>query len=86
MFRKTMSRKKTTLYLVMFSLAATWAVEARSGVTISDRRYWPSEARGSPAPAIEIYPPANAFAGPLFPSGVAVVPRVTSRGKARRPH
>jgi hypothetical protein len=82
---KKITARKATLFLIMFSFASAWAIEARAGATISDRRYWPNEARSSPGQVIEIYPPWHAYAGPGFPPRPAVEPLVTTRGKARRP-
>lgn len=52
-----MSRRKRLLRLLVPLLALACAFDACAGVTISDRRYWPNEARGSPGQAIEIHPP-----------------------------
>jgi hypothetical protein len=67
------------LYLSVLLFASVAAIDAHAGVTISDRRYWPSEARGSAGQLIEIYPrqyiapEANVIAGS----------RTTPRKKAR---
>lgn len=72
--------RKTILYLSVLLLAAAFAIDARAGLTISDRRYWPSEARGSPGQTIEIHPPSNVDPG----VGLATEPRFTPRKKTRR--
>lgn len=75
-----MSTQKKLLCLLMPLLAPTSAFDAHAGVTISDRRYWPNEARGSPGQAIEIYPPSYAYPG----GGPDAKPTVVPRRKARR--
>jgi hypothetical protein len=70
-----MSIKNSALYpLVLLFISAFWT-EAHAGVTISDRRYWPNEARGTPGQVIEIRPPS---------AGSATEPRVLPRKRARR--
>jgi hypothetical protein len=70
-----MSGKKAAFYAILLSILSACAVEARAGVTISDRRYWPSEARSSAGTVIiEGNPSAYAY----------VVPHWTWRAKARR--
>lgn len=43
-----MPATEAALHLAEPLLVCLSAIEARAGVTISDRRYGPSEARGSP--------------------------------------
>lgn len=74
--------KNVALCVIILLIALVSSIEARAGVTISDRRYWPSEARGSPGQAIEIHPPSSAYPG--APAGLAAEPRITPRGKAKR--
>ncbi len=64
-------------------LISAFSIEARAGATISDRRYWPSEARGTPSQWAETYSPSDAYAGTM--AGFAAEPRIRPRGKARRP-
>ncbi len=78
-----MFKNTVALYLVVVLLASAFSITARAGVTISDKRYWPSEARGSQGQVIEIHPPSYAYPGPAV--GFATQPRVAPRGKARRP-
>ncbi len=59
-------KKGAALCFVVPLLAIVSSVEVMAGATISDRRYWPNEARGSPSQAIEISPPytiSGALAG-----------------------
>jgi hypothetical protein len=68
------------LYLSVLLFASVAAIDAHAGVTISDRRYWPSEARGSPGQLIEIYPRPY-----IYPEADVVAgSRITRRKKARR--
>jgi len=70
-----MSIKNAALYpLVLLFISVSWT-EARAGVTISDRRYWPNEARRTPGQVIETRPPS---------AGSAAEPRVLPRERARR--
>jgi hypothetical protein len=73
--------RHAALHLAALLLILASSSDARAGVTISDRRYWPSEARGSPEQVIEVYP-AYSYAGttPAFVSRAQGAPR----GKARR--
>lgn len=50
-------KKGVALCLIVPLVAIVSSVEVKAGATISDRRYWPNEARGSPDQAIEISPP-----------------------------
>lgn len=50
-------KKNATLCLIVPLFAIVSSGEVMAGATISDRRYWPNEARGSPDQAIEISPP-----------------------------
>lgn len=77
-----MSKMHAALYLAVFLLTSMSLVGAHAGLTISDRRYWPSEARGSPGQLIEIYPPS--YAHPRSAAGIAAEPRIMPRGKAKR--
>lgn len=58
------------------------SIEARAGATISDRRYWPNEARGTPSQMIETYSPSYAYPGAM--AGFAPEPRIVPNRKARR--
>lgn len=49
-------KKNAALYLIMLLLAGVSSAEVNAGATISDRRYWPNEARGSPGQTLEISP------------------------------
>lgn len=83
-FRLTMKggmlTRKRLLCVLVPLLASTSAFDADAGVTISDRRYWPNEARGSPGQAIEIHPPSIAYPG----VGPATAPRLGPRRKGIR--
>lgn len=69
------------LYLSVFLIASVAAIDdAHAGVTISDRRYWPNEARTSPGQPIQIYPYPYVYPD----SGVAAGARITPRKKVRR--
>lgn len=74
-----MLTRKSVLCLLVLLLASTAAIDAHAGVTISDRRYWPSEARGSPGQSSQIGPPSDAYPG----LGLAAEPRIVPRRKAR---
>ena len=63
--------------LLIVSMAA---VDAHAGVTISDRRYWPSEARTSPGRLIDILPQPYVYPE----AGVAAGSWITPRKKPRR--
>lgn len=75
---------KNLLAFKLIALLLTSAVStaAQAGLTISDRRYWPSEARESPGRGIEIHPSSSADPGS---AGVLASPHILPRGKARRP-
>lgn len=73
-----MSNRKLVLCIFVL-LAFLTSIDAYAGVTISDRRYWPNEARGSPGQAIEIYRPSFAY-----PETGIAEPRVAPQRKARR--
>jgi hypothetical protein len=75
-----MSMSTRLLCLLVPLLASVSAFDARAGATISDRRYWPNEARSSPGQAIEILPPSYAYPG----AGPDAKPMVVPRRKARR--
>jgi len=68
------------LYVLVLLLASASAIDAHAGVTISDRRYWPNEARGSPRQAIEKYPHSYVYPG----IGLAAEPRTVPHRKAKR--
>lgn len=70
--------KGVALCLIVPLLAIVSSVEVMAGATISDRRYRPNEARGSPDQAIEISPPYIYPAPPLEP----LQPRIGPRRKA----
>lgn len=77
-----MSNKNAVFLFIALSLACTFAIEARAGATISDRRYWPNEARSSPGSVIEIYPPSYAYQNS---AGNLADPRpIVSRKKTKR--
>jgi hypothetical protein len=67
--------KSVTLCLIVPLLAIVPSVEVMAGATISDRRYWPNEARGSPAQTVEISPPYTYPVLPLDPGQPRIVPR-----------
>ena len=71
-------KKGAALCLVVPLLAILSSVEVMAGATISDRRYWPNEARGSPSGAVEISPPYIYPAPSLEPPQ----PRIRPRRKA----
>jgi hypothetical protein len=67
------------LYLSVLLFASVAAIDAHAGVTISDRRYWPSEARGSPGQLIEIYPRPYIDPEADFVAGSRITPRKKAR-------
>ena len=73
--RRGMSTRTGLLCLLVPVLASISAFDAQAGVTISDRRYWPNEARSSPGQAIEILPPSYAYPGASPDAKPMVVPR-----------
>ncbi len=52
-----MPTTKAALHLAVPLLVCLSAIEAHAGVTMFDRRYGPSEARGSPREVVEISAP-----------------------------
>lgn len=50
-------KKSAALYLIVLLLAGVSSAKVNAGATISDRRYWPNEARASPGQTLEISPP-----------------------------
>lgn len=50
-------KKNAAVCLIVLLLAGVSSAEVMAGATISDRRYWPNEARSSPAQTFEISPP-----------------------------
>lgn len=77
--RRVMSTRIKLLCLLVPLLASASVFDAHAGATISDRRYWPNEARGSPGQAIEIYPPLHTLGAVL-----GAEPMVVPRRKVRR--
>lgn len=75
-----MSGRKRLLWLLGPLLASVSAFAAHAGVTISDRRCWPNEARVNPGPPIETLAPSYAPPG----VGSAIEPRPVPRRKVRR--
>lgn len=75
-----MPTRTKLLYFWVLLIAWASAIDAHAGATISDRRYWPSEARGSPGQSIGIYP--HPYVYPQV--GVAAGPRIVPRQKTRR--
>jgi hypothetical protein len=71
-------KKNAALCLIVLLLAAVSSAEVMAGATISDRRYWPNEARASPGQTLEI-PPPYAYAAPPPDRGQ---PRMQPRRKA----
>lgn len=75
-----MSKNSAALHLVLLLLTFASSIEARAGLTISDRRYWPSEARGNPGQVIEIpLPYAYPRSTPFAAEPLARPPRKTGR-------
>jgi hypothetical protein len=50
-------KKNAALYVIVLLLADVSAAKVNAGATISDRRYWPNEARASPGQILETSPP-----------------------------
>jgi hypothetical protein len=80
LFALVRAARHVAFCVIMLLSALASSIEARAGATISDRRYWPNEARGSPGQVIEIHPPSSAYTGAA--AGLAAEPR--PRGKAKR--
>lgn len=78
-----MSNKNAALYPIVLLFISASLIDAHAGVTISDRRYWPNEARGTPGQLIEIRPHSYAYPGSA--AGSVTEPRIVPRGRARRP-
>jgi hypothetical protein len=74
--------KNCMCFFIVLLLISASSIEARAGLTISDRRYWPNEARGAPSQMIETYSPSYAYPGAM--AGFAAEPRIAPRGQARR--
>jgi len=77
LFALVRAARHVAFCVIMLLSALASSIDARAGATISDRRYWPNEARGSPGQVIEIHPPSTGAA-----AGLATEPR--PRGKAKR--
>lgn len=50
-------KKNAALYVIVLLFADVSAAKVNAGATISDRRYWPNEARASPGQILETSPP-----------------------------
>ena len=50
-------KMNAALYVTVLMLAGVSAAKVNAGATISDRRYWPNEARASLGQILEISPP-----------------------------
>lgn len=71
-------RKNAALRLIVLLLTGVSSAEVMAGATISDRRYWPNEARRSHGQNLQISPPYTYPA----PPPVHGQPRIRPRRKA----
>lgn len=71
-------KKNAVLCLIVLLLVGVSSAEVMAGATISDRRYWPNEARASPGQTLEISTP---YIYPAHPPDRGQ-PRIGPRRKA----
>ncbi len=68
-------KKNAALRLIVLLLAGVSSAEVMAGATISDRRYWPNEARSSPGQIREVSPPYTYPVSPPDPGQPRIGPR-----------